>query len=134
MLSCGNRFIDLLIGLSNVLRNCSKSSVAFVNITSVDNFFRIWVLACLQELYAQLQRASPSLAGISILACVRVSPSGHNHQRSLFCVHQLIPLQTYHHLRSSIMHSGLSDSSIFWISRSSWNFWIWILDLSTHQS
>ena len=27
------------------------------------------------------------------------------------------------------MHSGLSDSSIFWISCSSWNFWIWIHDL-----
>ena len=24
------------------------------------------------------------------------------------------------------------DSSNFWISRSSWNFWIWILDLLTH--
>ena len=70
---------------------------------------------------------------ISILACVCVSPSGHNPQRSPFCVHQSIPFQTYQNLRSSTMHSGLSDSSIFWISRSSWNFWILDLDLLTYQ-
>ena len=63
-----------------VISSTFGSSVSFLNITSVDDFFRIWALACLQVLYAQLQRASPLLSGISILACLRVSPSGHNHQ------------------------------------------------------
>ena len=95
--------------------NCgTKSSVAFVNITSVDDFFRIWVLACPQELYAQLQRASR--------AEYQFSPASVSHRLDtttkitiLRTPNQFLSRHTI--IWSSTMHSGLSDSSIFWISR-----------------